>query len=103
MASALASGGMMSLCLAGDRSEPHQYAVRQWQLDDGLPSNTVNFLLQAQNRYLWIGTVGGLARFDGVHFDVFTSKNTPGVWVERRLTPFTKTKTAPFGLTQRLG
>ena len=46
-------------------------------MDEGLPNNTVYFILQAHDKYLWIGTAGGLARFDGVHFDVFTQTNAP--------------------------
>ena len=57
-------------------SEPPQYTSRTWQTDDGLPHNTVQALAQSQEGYLWVGTLAGLARFDGVRFTVFDSHNT---------------------------
>ena len=36
-------------------------------------------MLQDHHGYIWIGTFGGLARFDGERFTVFDSANTPGV------------------------
>lgn len=47
------------------------WLVRSWQTKDGLPQNTVNAILQTRDGYLWVGTSGGLARFDGVSFRVF--------------------------------
>ena len=49
-----------------------------WQAEQGLPQNSVNPLLQDHDGYLWIGTFGGLARFDGERFSVFDSAGTPG-------------------------
>jgi signal transduction histidine kinase len=43
-----------------------------------LPQNSVNAMLQDHNGYIWIGTFGGLARFDGERFTVLNSANTPG-------------------------
>lgn len=37
-------------------------------MEDGLPSNSINSLVQTQNGFLWIGTNAGLSRFDGRHF-----------------------------------
>ena len=51
--------------------------VRSWNTKHGLPQNTVNTLLQTRDGYLWIGTLAGLVRFDGVQFKVFTPKNCP--------------------------
>ena len=47
------------------------YLVRQWRMRDGLPQNSVNDIVQADDGYLWLATFGGLARFDGTQFDVF--------------------------------
>jgi ligand-binding sensor domain-containing protein/signal transduction histidine kinase len=44
------------------------FVVRTWSKADGLPDNSVTTLLQTRDGYLWVGTVGGLARFDGVRF-----------------------------------
>jgi signal transduction histidine kinase/ligand-binding sensor domain-containing protein len=35
-------------------------------------------MLQDHHGYIWIGTFGGLARFDGERFTLFDSANTPG-------------------------
>ena len=38
---------------------------------DGLPSDSVYALAQDHDGYLWVGTDDGLARFDGIDFNVF--------------------------------
>ena len=39
-----------------------------WRVDDGLPDNIVDAITQTPDGYLWLGTQGGLVRFDGVRF-----------------------------------
>ncbi len=56
-----------------------QYAARIWQTGEGLPQNEVQAIAQTPNGYLWIGTRDGLARFDGINFFSFDSKNTPEI------------------------
>lgn len=46
-----------------------------WTTDDGLPVNSITWLLQTLDGYIWIGTFDGLVRFDGTHFTVFNSAN----------------------------
>ena len=53
------------------------YCVRLWQAEQGLPQNKVTAIVQTRDGFLWMGTYSGLARFDGVHFDVFDQDNTP--------------------------
>ena len=60
------------------QSQPPQYVTRVWNTEEGLPQNSVNAMLQDHRGYIWIGTFGGLARFDGERFTVFNSANTPG-------------------------
>ena len=45
----------------------------------GLPENVVTTLAQTRDGYLWVGTLDGLARFDGVQFDKFSEANAPGL------------------------
>ena len=47
-----------------------RWVARSWTLDEGLPQNSVNAILQSGDGYLYLGTFGGLARFDGIDFDV---------------------------------
>ena len=54
-----------------------QYKIDNWQTEQGLPLNTVQALLQTRDGYLWVGTGGGLARFDGVRFATFESSSLP--------------------------
>ena len=44
-----------------------------------LPQSVVVSMTQSHNGYLWLGTLGGLARFDGVRFAEFDQMNTPGM------------------------
>ena len=44
------------------------YLVDQWEMSDGLPSNTVKSVTQTPDGFLWIGTKRGLVRFDGMKF-----------------------------------
>ena len=59
------------------RNLPDGYTRRVWQTQDGLPENTVQSFAQTPDHYLWIGTSGGLVRFDGVKFLAFDRENTP--------------------------
>jgi len=45
-----------------------QYLLDKWTTDDGLPQNSVNAIIQTRDGYIWIGTYGGFARFDGISF-----------------------------------
>ena len=45
-----------------------QYVLRTWTAEQGLPQDSVRALLQTRDGFLWIGTRGGLARFDGAGF-----------------------------------
>jgi len=54
-----------------------QYSHRIWRVQDGLPQNRIQAIAQTQDGYLWIGTSGGLVRFDGARFTVFDRSNTP--------------------------
>ncbi len=53
-----------------------QYVQNVWRVEEGLPHNTVRALKQTRDGYLWLGTFGGLARFDGVRFKVFDNRNS---------------------------
>lgn len=44
---------------------------RLWEAEDGLPDQTINALAQTPDGSLWIGTEGGLVRFDGIQFSSY--------------------------------
>ncbi len=66
-----------------DETKSPSYFPRSWKTDNGLPDNAVTAVVQTHDGYLWIGTYGGLVRFDGVHFTVFNSASTPGLQSDR--------------------
>jgi ligand-binding sensor domain-containing protein/signal transduction histidine kinase len=54
------------------------WSLRVWRSDDGLPNNQVTGLAQTPDGYLWVATYASPARFDGVRFDPYASKNFAG-------------------------
>ncbi len=65
---------------ASNVREPlNEYGRQTWQTENGLPQNTIRSILQSRDGYIWLGTEGGLVRFDGIRFVVFDSENTPGL------------------------
>ena len=56
-----------------------QYVQSTWNSEQGLPQNSVHAVAQTTDGFLWMGTEEGLARFDGVAFQVFTSHGSPGL------------------------
>ena len=55
------------------------FIVDSWSVEEGLPDNELNAVLQTRDGYLWIGTQHGLVRFDGNQFTTFDEMNTPGL------------------------
>jgi signal transduction histidine kinase/ligand-binding sensor domain-containing protein len=53
------------------------YGRQTWQTESGLPQNTIHAILQTRDGYLWLGTEGGVVRFDGLKFVVYDTQNTP--------------------------
>src|SRR3569623_330351 len=56
----------------------HDYGVDNWITSHGLPQTSALSITQARQGYLWIGTQDGLARFDGLRFNVFDRANADG-------------------------
>ena len=52
---------------------------RAWNAESGLPQNSVQAILQTNDGFLWIATQSGLARFDGIRFQVFEPATAPGL------------------------
>ena len=66
------SGSLAAAAHALDPARaPSQYVIAGWDARD-LSNGSVHALLQARDGYLWIGTAGGLVRFDGVRFTFFS-------------------------------
>ncbi len=70
---------VLTFFAAGSRADIPQFTSRTWQTDEGLPHNSVQAIVQTHDGYLWLGTQDGLARFDGVRFTIFDSRNAPEI------------------------
>ena len=51
-----------------------QYAHTAWRLQDGVFDASPVSLAQTTDGFLWIGTLNGLVRFDGVHFESWNDR-----------------------------
>jgi ligand-binding sensor domain-containing protein/signal transduction histidine kinase len=65
--------------LAAEDLPVSPFFVKSWDGKDGLPQNSVISLVNSQDGYLWLGTLSGLVRFDGIQFTVFDENNTRGL------------------------
>jgi ligand-binding sensor domain-containing protein/signal transduction histidine kinase len=70
MLGCVAHAMMPSPALSQPQSE---YTRSVWRVSDGLPEDTVQAIVESKEGVLWIGTTGGLTRFDGAHMDVPTA------------------------------
>src|SRR5258705_8056632 len=57
-------------------SRDASWVHKSWTVQDGLPVNSVNALIQDRKGYIWAATFDGLVRFDGIRFTVFNSANS---------------------------
>src|SRR5260370_42467846 len=62
---------------------PPRFTVDQWTTVDGLPQNSVNAITQTPDGYIWVGTFGGMARFDGLRFSPVERMDSTGRHVDR--------------------
>jgi signal transduction histidine kinase/ligand-binding sensor domain-containing protein len=72
-------------CLA---SPAPRYLSSAWTTENGLPQNSVTAIVQTRDGYLWLGTYGGLVRFDGMRFTVFDTAAYPELPSNRILSLF---------------
>ena len=63
----LAASGEWAQALDSSRTLT-QYVHRIWQTQPGLPEASIYSILQTREGYLWLGTLQGVVRFDGVTF-----------------------------------
>ena len=52
--------------------QAQQYNIRTFGIEDGLPGSTVQAIAQDSAGFLWVDTDGGLCRFDGRTFRVWS-------------------------------
>jgi signal transduction histidine kinase/ligand-binding sensor domain-containing protein len=72
--------GIASTGFALEPSTPlATYGRQAWGMENGLPQNTVQALLQTRDGFVWLGTEVGLVRFDGTGFQLFDRNTTPAL------------------------
>ena len=79
LSAALAAGLCLSAraaAAAGGGAEPG-YHSETWTTERGLPGDNVRAVTQTRDGYVWVATQAGLARFDGVRFQVFNKQTEP--------------------------
>jgi len=54
-----------------------QYTIHIWNMEGGLPGNSIYAIQQTGDGYLWIATPDGLVRFDGLNFELYDKQNVP--------------------------
>jgi signal transduction histidine kinase/ligand-binding sensor domain-containing protein len=69
----------LMLALSGLPGALGQYRSTQWTADNGLPQNSVRGIVLGTDGYIWVATLNGVAKFDGIRFTVFDKSNTPGI------------------------
>ena len=52
-----------------------EYSFKAYSLAEGLPQSQVTCITQDQKGFLWVGTLGGLARFSGKNFQSYSVEN----------------------------
>src|SRR5579863_8166090 len=50
-----------------------EYSYSHYDIADGLASSTVYCITQDKEGFIWVGTEAGVCRFDGTHFQTYTS------------------------------
>ena len=72
---------IVSLKAAGQDSS--DFNVTHYTSDNGLPQNSVRQVVIDKKGFLWLGTQGGIVRFDGNHFKIYNRDNTPSLTSNR--------------------
>ena len=65
--------------LVAPEAAPTIFTAEIPRTENSLPQSSVIAMTQTPDGYLWLGTLNGLVRFDGVRYTVFDEYNTPGL------------------------
>jgi hypothetical protein len=57
----------------GQRALAQEVPMLHFTQEDGLPANTIYFLYRDSNDFLWISTDKGIARYNGIKFEKFST------------------------------
>jgi len=62
------------LLLLSSQAVGQRYSFMSFNTAQGLPQSQVSSIIQDEQGYLWVGTLGGLAKFNGKEFETFTTE-----------------------------
>ena len=62
---------ILLLCCVVNSLKSQPYYFRNYQVNNGISSNTITCIAQDRKGFMWFGTRNGLNRFDGASFKVF--------------------------------
>lgn len=65
----------LTLAMVSHATLAQKYSFVEYGTEKGIPQSQITSLVQDSAGYMWIGTLGGLARFNGNQFEVFTNSN----------------------------
>ena len=63
---------LLPAILGALNAQNNQSHFENFSVEDGLPVNEVNKIHQDSQGFLWISTHGGLVRYDGYRFTIFS-------------------------------
>ncbi len=59
----------------GYTANAQKLQIKNYTVADGLPQSQVHAILQDRKGFIWFGTAGGAARYDGVQFQIFNESS----------------------------
>ena len=65
--------GVFSALLISLSAYTQQYNFINYSIEEGLAQSQIRAISQDNEGYLWIGTLGGLSKFDGINFENFST------------------------------
>src|SRR5262245_34940961 len=68
---------------ASELSTHPGYITRNWDTEEGLPFGNISALAKTRDGLLWVGSPGGLVRYDGLQFNSFFPGNAAALSVAR--------------------
>lgn len=66
---------LLVILASGLLAEAQQYPFLKWSTSEGLAQSQVRCIHQDHLGYLWVGTLGGVSRFDGTSFTNFSRRD----------------------------
>jgi signal transduction histidine kinase len=63
--------------------QPDQYTIYRFTSHNGLPQNSIKSMVMDDLRFIWMTTEGGLVRYDGQKFKVYSKNNHPAIGHDR--------------------